>query len=101
MKIATFGSWIVGKDSPWKFDGQQPEFNDACRAIGQAIAKLGHSVIVGSSDSNSADWHIVQGVMSTLTSTAAPKAPLVEVIRPFDEEVDYADLSRKHPKAFK
>ena len=101
MQIATFGSWIGDRpDTPWACRGEQRQFEDACRAIGKAIAELGHTVVVGSSNPRTADRQIVDGVLASVRPTEH-RVPNIRVIRPYDEVVDYAKLSDDHPHSFR
>jgi len=101
MQIATFGSWIEGRpDSPWVSRGGRQQFEDACRAIGKAIANLGHTVVVGSSNPRTADRLIVDGVLAS-EQVSEQRVPNIRVIRPYDETVDYAKLSDDHPHSFR
>jgi Predicted nucleotide-binding protein containing TIR-like domain len=103
MNIATFGSWIDERNTPWTSLGDRGQFEGACRETGQAIANLGHTIIVGSSRPSTADKHFVDGVLAAVSGPAAVprEAPNIRVIRPFDEVVDYATLSIKHPGSFR
>ena len=99
MKIAAFGSWIVGAETRWTSTGKQQQFKEACNAIGKAIVTAGHEVIVGSSRENTADKHVVDGVLAALPPTEAG-AQSITVIRPFEEETAYVELSLEYRLRF-
>jgi hypothetical protein len=56
-------------------------------------------VIVGGSSPNTADYHVVAGVMEASSGTDITR-PLIEVIRPADDNRSYYDLAAANPPLF-
>ncbi|MFB9982650.1 hypothetical protein ACFSQQ_16025 [Mesorhizobium kowhaii] len=98
MKIATFGSWIGKDDRAWKTFGEREQFEVACREIGERIAELGHAIIVGSENNNTADRHIADSYLETCVTRKLVGS--IIVLRPFRECRNYAERSRSHPGYF-
>jgi hypothetical protein len=93
MKIAAFGSWITTGKPEWISRGERMQFEAACRDVGKALAELGHTIIVGSSRSHTADKHVVDGFLSALNATrSSGHKQKIVVIRPYDQTMDYARL---------
>jgi hypothetical protein len=71
MKVLIVGSTHFADSS-----GVRPQFEQACRDVGAALAKAGYTIVVGTSDPTTADRFIVEGA-----ATVEGKH-LVRVIRP-------------------
>lgn len=94
MKISVFGSWVSAYTSEWKSKGLQDQFEQACFEIGAEIARRGHSIIISGWSLETADYHVVQGVLSIIRSSPITY-PVIEVYSsssretfPFQSELD-------------
>ena len=99
MKIAIFGSWGKSIDK-WKLRGSKEEFIEACEAIGKKIASCGHTIIVGSSSTNTADFYIVSGIIKQI-GDGVVKYPLINIIRPSNDIYPFNDLAKRYPRVFR
>lgn len=105
MKIAIFGSfWEKDDVSPemnneWKLVGTSKEFELTCFNLGRKIAKLDHSVIVGSSQPHTADYNVVLGLIDAIKGKET-KRPLVKIMRPKYKSPPFELLSFKYPNLF-
>lgn len=99
MKIAVFGSWRKSDIEYWNLRYSKDLFEKACYDLGVSIAQNGHSVIVGSQSSNTADLHIVKGIIEG-TKNKILSRPLVEIFRPKDKHLNYEELTKKFPHIF-
>lgn len=105
MKIAIFGSfWETDDVSPemnneWKLVGTPEEFEATCFNLGRKIAKLDHSVIVGSSAPHTADNSVVLGLIEAIKGKET-KRPLVKIMRPKYLSPPFELLSFKYPDLF-
>ncbi len=68
-------------------DERKQKFREACHEIGRALASSGHIVIIGSDNPDTADPHILDGV---LEAAVEPK-PRVLIHRPESKETPFGD----------
>jgi len=99
MKIAIFGSWKESKIKNWNLRGSKEEFENACIKLGMKIAQYRHSIVVGSQSPNTADLHVVKGVIEEVKDKSLNN-PLIIVLSPKYEPSPFEDLARKFPHIF-
>lgn len=105
MKIAILGSfWETDDVTPktnkeWKLVGTSKEFERTCFNLGRKIAKLDHSVIVGSSVPHTAEYNVVMGLVEAIKGKEI-KRPLVKIMRPKYKSPPFELLSFKYPDLF-
>jgi hypothetical protein len=100
MQVSVVGSWKQEDISQWSLRGSFDDFCRACKSLGRQLAKTGQRVIVGSSSSYTADFHVVTGVLEIIGSDR-PRHSLITVIRPDrDDSTVHDDLSRRHHGVF-
>ena len=98
MRVTILGSWH-NDSGEWGLRGTHSEFVTACRSIGLRLGRARVPVIVGGSSPNTADYHVVAGVMEASSGTDITR-PLIEVIRPADDNRSYYDLAAANPPLF-
>src|SRR5215210_522897 len=81
MRIVILGSWTEKNRDEDRLEGTAEEFAAACRELGGAIARLGQVVIAGGRSPDTADYHVVRGVVETAVAMGI-KDHRVEIIRP-------------------
>jgi TIR domain len=99
MRVAILGSWRDEDRQAWKLTRTADDYARACRELGQALARLGHTVVGGGKSADTADYHVVQGILE-IAGELSSASPLVEVIRPANEDVAYGDDAAAHPRLF-
>lgn len=77
MRVAVLGSWRPENAQEWDLRGTAESFGQACHTIGHQLLKLGHSLILGSDSTNTADGHALAGARQ-----AWNELPAVERARP-------------------
>jgi hypothetical protein len=100
MRVAIFGGWDENstRNNEWKVDeNRQAQIIEACRAIGKRLAKNKHSAIVGSEKKNSADYHVIQGMLEELEEPNA-SLPWIEVIEGIESEEPLYKSERENAK---
>jgi hypothetical protein len=84
MRVAILGGWDENpaRNEKWKVRAEEAsrgQIIEACREIGARLARNQHAVIVGSEKKNSADYHVVHGMLAEIENSNASRA-LIEVI---------------------
>jgi hypothetical protein len=74
------------------------EFRAACEELGRELARREQTLIVGGQSKNTADWHVVNGVVSVRGNSGERHA--IEVVRPEYDRDAYSELARQYPKLF-
>lgn len=97
MRIAIFGSWKSYRSDQWELRGTLSEFEVACRTLGAEIAQRGHSVIIASANPNTADYHIVRGILDAGVKT---EYPLIEVLVSSGTEIPFVKEAAQFPYLF-
>jgi hypothetical protein len=87
MKIAILGSWRLGDKEQWRLSGSETEFTAACEQIGNELALRKQRVIVGGEDPETADYHVVRGIMQKADDTVR----LIEVVRIADDDQSFRE----------
>lgn len=67
MHVAILGGWSAKEceNAAWGLNVPDPAlFAEACRAIGERLARRGHSITVGSQEEQAADRHVVDGYIA-------------------------------------
>ena len=78
----------------------QDLFATACRQIGNAIVRLGHTlVVVGSNSADTADFYAVDGAVQA-AGGLTPDRPRIVILRPNDQRISYEQLRRQNPGLF-
>ena len=98
MRVAVFGSWREGQKQ-LRTRGSYADFVSACAAIGKALAQRRQIAIVGGESPNTADTHVVTGIVDEANASSI-ETELIEVIRPDDDSGAYEQLASAHPKLF-
>lgn len=90
MKILISGSTRFEKKK--SKNGYEEVFHKACKDIGNALAKSGHTIIVGSDKKYTADLYVVEGYCETKTKNKLN----ILVYRPESDETPYAEIRDKY-----
>lgn len=98
MRIGIVGSWRPGPGE-WALQGSREQFADACRTLGRELARRGLTIIVGGESPSTADVHVVEGVLEIVSGTT-PASPIIEVLRPHDDEASYRAAGVANPGVF-
>jgi hypothetical protein len=96
MRIAIVGSWRMRDKQRWKLSRSRDEFTAACVAIGHELALKKQTVIVGGEDPETADCHVVGGVIEKAGGTKR----LIEVIRIGADNQSFGKQADSHPGLF-
>ena len=102
MRVAIFGGWDESPDRniEWSVSAdkvRQAQFIEACRAIGKRLAQNQHSVIVGSEKKNSADYHVIHGMLEEIEKINA-SLTLIEVIEGIESTEPLYKIERENEK---
>jgi len=99
MKVAVLGSWREKEASEWGLKDSKL-FATACQQIGNAILRLGHTlVVVGSNSPDTADFHAVEGAVQA-SGGSTPDRPRIIILRPNDQRISYEQLRTENPGLF-
>jgi Predicted nucleotide-binding protein containing TIR-like domain len=98
MKIAVIGSWKPEDASKWKLTNEGL-FAKACREIGNAVIRLGHTLVAGSESTRTADYHAVEGAVQAWGGQPSPR-PRIVMVRPNDQRVPFEKLKAENPGLF-
>ena len=98
MKVAVVGSWRAQDASEWGLKSQDM-FPEACRQIGNAIMRLGHTLVIGSESEHTADRYAVEGAIQAIGGSS-PDRPRIIVLRPNDQHVPFEQLRNENPGIF-
>ncbi|MGQ0649337.1 MAG: TIR domain-containing protein [Gemmatimonadaceae bacterium] len=94
--MAIVGGWSQKKkeNAAWDLNlsnERNATLIQACKDVGRRLAEKRHTVIVGSDEPNSADRHVVAGMLTALQDSDAPE-PLIHLIQGIHGEGDlYAE----------
>jgi len=88
MPISILGSWKERRksDKDYPLIETHDEFAAACEDIGGALAREDQQVIVASEDSDTADYHIVKGIVETAAVDGRLR-PLIHIIEPKEGKI--------------
>jgi hypothetical protein len=95
MKVAVIGSWKAEEANDWGLKSQDL-FPSACRQIGNAIIRLGHTLVIGSESEGTADRYAVEGAIQA-TGGSIPDRPRIIILRPNDQRVSFEQLRNDNP----
>jgi len=95
MQIGITGSYRKKDRVAWGLEEDFATFKDACRQIGQAIARTGSSLTVGSDSDFTADKYAVEGYLSERTCKRC-----IRIVRPSKGPRPFPDLRSKNPESF-
>src|SRR5271170_1981839 len=98
MKVAVIGSWKVKEAAKWGLKNQEL-FAKACQDIGNAIVRLGHTLVIGSESEGTADLHAVKGAIQAMGSSI-PDRPRVIILRPNDQRISFEQMRKENPGLF-
>lgn len=84
MRVAILGGWgeSPAENRAWKLKADAESrglMAEACRELGRRLARRQHTVVVGSEKKNSADFHVVRGMLEEIGGSSASLAR-IEVI---------------------
>ena len=108
MKVTIVGGWStnVSDHAGWDLrlddEPSRQAFAGACEMIGRRLAEKGHTVVVGSDEENSADYHVVQGFLAAFEARDAPE-PRIRLIQGIEGEgglYPEARASERHGRLF-
>jgi CAP12/Pycsar effector protein, TIR domain len=102
MRVAILGGWDqeAARNKEWAVEAgrrSQAQIIEACRAIGERLARNKHSVIVGSEKKNSADYHVVHAMLNNLDGPNG-SLPWIEVIEGIEKKEPLYKNERENPK---
>jgi hypothetical protein len=100
MRIAIFGGWDEDstRNKEWNVDeNRQAQIIEACRELGNRLARNRHSVIVGSEKKHSADYHVVHSMLDQLEESNA-SLPWIEVIEGIESTEPLYKTERENEK---
>ena len=95
MRIAVLGSWK--SDRTEQMQRTQEEFAAACEEIGRELARQNQVVVVGSESANTADLHVVRGMLSVI-AVSPDNSSRIEIIRAASEKQPFYEIAQKYPK---
>ena len=98
MKVAVVGSWKAKEAAEWGLKSQDL-FPKACRQIGNAIIRLGHTLVIGSESEGTADFYAVEGAVQAMGGTQ-PDRPRIIILRPNDQQTSFEQLRNENPGLF-
>jgi Predicted nucleotide-binding protein containing TIR-like domain len=98
MKVAVAGSWKAKEASEWGLKSQDL-FPKACQQIGNAIMRLGHTLVIGSESEGTADRYAVEGAIQAIGGST-PDRPRIVILRPNDQRVSFEQLRNENPGLF-
>lgn len=99
MRVGIFGSWRKD-DSDFTYRGSQDQFELACQEIGKDLARRGISVLVYSESTSTADYHVVNGIVSS-TGSMNLDYPLIEVHTDAQRKRPFEALATQFPELFR
>lgn len=99
MRVAIFGSSRPSEDPELPRPQRKGKFNEAAHSLGQELARLGHSIVVGGTASWSADFHAVKGYVAGSLSMPGHLG-VIRVVRPDDRRRVYATWAKRAPRLF-
>src|SRR5215204_1534295 len=105
MPIAILGSWkeMRKSDTDYPLIETHDKFAEACEDIGGALAREEQQVIVASDNLDTADYHIVKGIVETAAVDGRLR-PLIHIIQPKEGEIfwdfrrQYGDFFTEHER---
>lgn len=100
MRIVILGSWKTEKKEKWKLLGDEREFKNACRLLGEQLIRVGHTIIAGSTSERTADFNFVQGAIEAYKMLQLQRY-VIEVLRPANEGEPYKEWANQYPNAFR
>lgn len=108
MRVTIVGGWSTNAEDHEGWDlrlgdeASRRAFAGACELIGRRLAEKGHTVVVGSDEPNSADYHVVRGFLAAFGDRHAP-GPLIRLIQGIEGEgglYPEARASERHGRLF-
>jgi hypothetical protein len=82
MRVAVLGSWRQKDKTRWGLLETSESFRGACRRVGRELIERGHSLIVGTDSTQTADGTAVQGAIEVLgTANTKVETPRIMLIR--------------------
>jgi hypothetical protein len=102
MRIAVLGSWKPTQDGEWR--GTRKEFIATCEEIGRELARHEQTLIVGSESPDTADAHVVQGMLTVISASpnnrsrievvcsTAGRQPFADLITRFKEHISFPPI---------
>ena len=102
MRVAILGGWDLdaARNKEWAVEAgkkSQAQIIEACRALGERLARNGHSVIVGSEKEHSADYHVVHAMLDNLDGPNG-SLPWIEVIEGIESTEPLYRTERENEK---
>lgn len=99
MNIAIFGSWKESKRADWELRDSKDSFENVCFNLGIQIAQSKHSIIVGSQSNNTADFHVVKGIVEECGNKSLDY-PLVKVLISKNKYFPFQNYANDFPHIF-
>lgn len=99
MRVAVLGSWRDEDRKNWRLRGSPEAFRAACRQIGGELVRRGHSLIVGTDSSHTADGNAALGAID-LIREAGGESHRITVIRRENGRLAFRRLRESIPGVF-
>jgi Predicted nucleotide-binding protein containing TIR-like domain len=97
MRIAVIGSWRDSDRTEWRLKDRDG-FRAAAAALGRKIIELGHSLIVGSDNEITADFHAAQA--AALAVGKNPTEPRIHIMAPRGHAAAFVESDQEFPGVF-
>jgi len=97
--IIISGSWDERMNPRWHLRGSKEEFVNACVNLGKRIARYRQAVMVTSDQDNTADYHVVNGIVEEIGNKPIEQ-PLIIVNRSHQDATSFFKLAQKFPSLF-
>jgi hypothetical protein len=97
MRIAVIGSWRDSDRKEWGLKDREG-FRAAAAALGRKVIELGHSLIVGSDNQITADFHAAQAAAVAVGKD--PPEPRIHIMAPKGHRAPFVDMEQDYPNVF-
>jgi hypothetical protein len=95
MRVAVMGSWRQSERGTWSLQSET-EFRHAAELLGYRLVGLGHSLVVGSDDTDTADYLATCGAVKA----AAQATRRIHIVAPRRRQTPFETLRGQHPRLF-
>lgn len=99
MRLTILGSFPNEGTNEYPLQGTSDNFGEACRAIGRRLGQEGQVVVVGTDSQESADYHVVKGIIDTAGGTRVER-PLIHVLEAEQGGFLFENLWAQQPSLF-
>jgi len=91
MRIAVIGSWRDSDRKVWGLKDREG-FRAAAAALGRKVIEFGHSLIVGSDNQITADFHAAQAAAVAVGKD--PPEPRIHIMAPKGHRAPFVDMEQ-------